>query len=206
MREFLTTIICQFLLVLLHCTGSDNLLERTSCFSSATVSTEHIIQMQISKQKRRILPIRRSHEFPVSAITEQQRPSLSFPSVQLEVEASCLGPGEDSISFLSSLVPCTLLTAHCILFTWQQKSSTEHTYRQGQHFFLGPVSARGRGTLFSSSCEELHPPLGAQPESTPHTFWGSCSSCCREAYPMPIPRSVYCNFKHLKPLYSRKSD
>lgn len=114
--------------------------------------------------------------------SENSRDNLYFPSIQVEVEGSCLGPGEDSISFLPSLVPCTLLTSYCISFTWQQKSSIKYT---------SPISSR---------CEELHPPLGAQPQPTPQTFWGSCSSWCWEVYPVPISRSVCCNFKHLKPL------
>lgn len=82
---------------------------------------------------------------------QNSRHSLSFPSVQLEVEGSCLGPGEDSISFLPSLVSCTLLTSYCISFMRQQKSSIKYTSPMGKdNIFPGSSLSKMQEVLCSA--------------------------------------------------------
>lgn len=96
-----------------------------------------------------VFQIMRSHKFPV--LDTQQILSLSFPSVQLEIKGSCLGSGEDSISFLPSLVPHTVLTSYCISSTWQQKSSTKHTSLMGKsNTFTWSILSKRQATRCSA--------------------------------------------------------
>lgn len=158
----------------------------------------------ISRQRRRIM---RSHKFPVSPSQNSRHSASPSPlhSWRFKAHAWVLDKIQVPFCHLWCHVFCWPPAASCSLGNRNPQPSTHFPWARTT-FFPGPVSARGRRHLFSSRCEELHLSSGAQPEWTPQTFWGSCSSWCWEAYPVPISRSVCCNFKHLKPMYCGKSD
>lgn len=156
--------------------------------------------MQICRQRRRVLPFTRSHKFPAFAITEQAE--TACPSLRRGGGTrSRLGRGEDSISFLSSLMPCTLLTSSCICFIWQQKSSTKHTSPAGEDKTSPRPNLRKR-----------HQALPSAPDLKSCTLpWELGLSRGLWCFGAVAQKRALCQYArtacwNLKPLYGRKSD
>lgn len=73
-----------------------------------------------------------------------QKLKPALPSAQVGGSGSCLVPGEDYTSFLSSLMQEEVSRVHGISFTWQQKSLTKHSFLAGKDkISCVRVSARG---------------------------------------------------------------
>lgn len=65
------------------------------------------------------------------------------------------------------------LLLHLVYLATEILNQAHISHGPGHFYLVQSQLAEVGGTLFSSRCEELHPPLGAQPELTPQTFWGS---------------------------------
>lgn len=85
------------------------------------------------------------------------------------------------LSAISGAMYSADLLLHLVYLATKILNQVHISHGQEQHFYLVQCHQEAGGTLFSSRCEELHPPLGAQPEATPQTFWGiSCANIIKK--------------------------
>lgn len=119
--------------------------------------------IDVDQQERRIiLPIMRSHEFPVSAITEQQ----THPVLPLCTDGGWrLMPGSwRRLNFLfaiSGVMYSADLLLHLVYLATEILNQVHISHGQGQHFSLVQSQEEAGGTLFSSRCWGAAPSIGS---------------------------------------------